>query len=505
MMLSNQSEAGDFIRSMIHYCPDPMWVSDSRGVIMEINQGLKDLFQVREEELVGKYNILEDNVLADQGLLSKVQRVFKEGKEVDFVIDYDSDKVMNTRVQNKVFRILHSFIRPVKGPSGEVIHAICQHRDITEQVLADRQLQLNEKKYKALFLLAGDAAFVMKRDRFIDCNERAEKLFKLSRKELIEKHPWEVSPEYQPDGSLSRELAGRLMDQTLEGLTPQFEWIHKTGTGEPIDVEVTLSIVDEEQEIFHAVLRDISKRKKAEKELKDALEQLKEAMATRNKVFAIIGHDLRTPFGALMGISELAVESLEQMDKSQLRNYLDIIQETSRQTYDLLNNLLEWSKVQTGHIQLNPQEFALGSLLNEVAQLLRSSLEKKDQELHIQVPEEFELVADPQMVQTIIRNLISNAIKYTPAGGRITVRAGRNDSHVDISVSDTGTGMSEEEIRQLFNEEMTISKSGTDMEKGTGLGLLLCQEFTRLHQGEIQVNSRPGEGSTFLIRLPAGR
>ncbi len=503
MLLSDRTEAGDLLRSVIHYFPDPMWISDANGLIVEINNGLKNLFQVEEEELVGRYNILEDNVVAEQGHLPEVRSVYEEGKEVDFIIDYDSGLVRNAEVQNKVFRVLHSFIRPVKNEHGEVIHAICQHRDITEQVLADRQLRLNERKYKALFMQAGDAAFVMKRDRFIDCNERAEKLFRLSRLEMIEKHPWEVSPEFQPDGSRSREKAELLMDRVLEGETQHFEWMHITGTGEPLDVEVTLSIVDQEQEIFHAVLRDISKRKKAEKDLKDALEQLKEAMAMKDKVFAIIGHDLRTPFGAIMGISELALQSFREMDESQVRSYLEIIHDTSHQTFNLLNNLLEWSKVQTGHIQLRPQYFDLNRLVREVVNLFSSSFEKKGQELLIRVPEGFEMVADPQMVQTILRNLLSNAIKYTPAEGRITIDARLAGPHVEISVTDTGTGMSKEETGRLFREGMNESKSGTDMEKGTGLGLLLCHEFATLQNGEISVSSRPGEGSTFMIRLPA--
>ncbi len=251
-----------------------------------------------------------------------------------------------------------------------------------------------------------------------------------------------------------------------------------------------------------ASFEDITELKKAEQALKEYSKKLEEANATKDRFISVLGHDLRSPFNTLLGFSDLLIRKVDKYDKEQLKTFASTIHTTAQHTYNLLINLLEWSKSQRDKIPFNPQTANLYTLAYETYMLLKESSEAKKIEIKLDIPEQLEIEADRDMVRTVIRNLLSNAVKFTRENGFIHVSVKETAQTVKIAISDNGTGMDETIKNSLFKIGETTSKKGTSNEKGTGLGLLLCKEFTDKHNGSIHVESEPGEGSTFIVTLP---
>ncbi len=230
--------------------------------------------------------------------------------------------------------------------------------------------------------------------------------------------------------------------------------------------------------------------------------ELKELNATKDRFFSIIAHDLKNPFNTLMGFSQLLLESLEAFDKKQINEFASIMHSTSKNAYSLLENLLEWSRSQTGRIIMEPSSINLYNIVEENFELLLGIAEKKKITLKNEVENNLTAFADQNMIRTVVRNLISNALKYTNENGTIKVTCKPLDDKVELIVSDTGIGIKEENLKKLFRIDLNFSTKGTNEEAGTGLGLILCKEFVLKNRGGIEVKSTLGKGSEFIIHLP---
>jgi len=238
------------------------------------------------------------------------------------------------------------------------------------------------------------------------------------------------------------------------------------------------------------------------KEKKRFQDQLVELSATRDKFFSIISHDLKSPFNAILGFSDLLEQDYEELDDRERKEYIHNIRESARNAFKLLENLLEWSRLQTGKIAFVSEDLSISRLVLENFLLLKPLAQKKNIHLFSRVSIDLMARGDLNSVLTILRNLISNAIKFTPAGGKVTVEAEENNRMVFISVKDTGVGISEANITRLFVTGESFKTTGTDNEKGTGLGLILCREFAEKNGGSIKVTSEEGKGSCFTFSLP---
>jgi PAS domain S-box-containing protein len=237
-------------------------------------------------------------------------------------------------------------------------------------------------------------------------------------------------------------------------------------------------------------------------DLEKANLQLRESNATKDKLFSIIAHDLRNPFTTLLGVSELLLENIGNYDMENLTRLLSHINSAAKSTYYLLENLLIWARAQNGQLSFNPKEHDLSVIINGVTASLNSLAVMKKISLTYSQTEEVVCCADENMVNAILRNLITNAIKFTSAGGKIEIQAHRLTHSAEITISDNGVGMSSETISQLFSMNSNLTLDGTAHEKGTGLGLILCNEFVEKHGGEIWVESELGKGSKFVFTLP---
>jgi signal transduction histidine kinase len=238
------------------------------------------------------------------------------------------------------------------------------------------------------------------------------------------------------------------------------------------------------------------------KKLKESEISLKELNATKDKFFSIIGHDLRNPLNALLGFSELISNSSREYTREEIRKYNKIINDSARNIHQLIENLLEWSRSQSGNIDFSPKRHNLQPIIKDIQNIFSIQLEKKNITIHNYIPDEMMVYADKNLLSTILRNLVNNSIKFTPSGGYISLSAERSNGQVSISISDTGIGMTRDQVSNLFQLDNHLTKIGTSQEPGTGLGLILCKEFIDIHKGSIHVESEPAKGSTFRFSLP---
>lgn len=252
-----------------------------------------------------------------------------------------------------------------------------------------------------------------------------------------------------------------------------------------------------------AVSRNIHARKMVEEQQKQTEIQLKEANMTKDKFFSIIAHDLRSPFTSILGFSRLLSEEYDDFSDEDRKMMVTQIQNSTETTFQLLDNLLAWAKTQLGRTIINPELFTLESLIAETVKQTTPQALIKNISLVSDRIEDVEIYADQNMIRTVLRNLVSNAVKFSFPGGTIELDSFIKDNKLTITVTDHGTGIPPDVLDKLFNlSEQTITTKGTANEKGTGLGLILCREFIEKNGGSIAAKSEMGKGSTFSINLP---
>jgi len=243
-------------------------------------------------------------------------------------------------------------------------------------------------------------------------------------------------------------------------------------------------------------------RDKLAKRLKDSENKLLEMNATKDKFFSIISHDLKTPFNGIIGFSEHLIEKIHEKDYEGIDKYADIIQNAAQRTLDLLLNLLQWSQSQRNKLDFSPQHLNIFNQISEEADILKYAAHQKLIHISINLDRDRTVFVDKKMINTIFRNLISNAIKFTEEGGKIIISEEKKSEEFIFSVSDNGVGIDPDEIEKLFRIDESHSTVGTNNEKGTGLGLILCKEFIEKQGGTIWVESEVGKGSSFYFSIP---
>ncbi len=230
--------------------------------------------------------------------------------------------------------------------------------------------------------------------------------------------------------------------------------------------------------------------------------ELEKSNADKDKLFSLIAHDLKNPISALIGLSELIQMNLDNYSPERLRLLLKQINDSANRINILLVNLLNWARAQNGQIKTKKTVFSLMDILEENKKLFKQNLIDKQIELSVFCPANTLLYADKNMMDTVIRNLISNAIKFTHSKGRIIVYCEAEENRTKLNIKDSGVGMTKFTMDRLFKSDANISTTGTNNEQGMGLGLLICKEFLELNGCELQIESQPNEGSTFSILFP---
>jgi len=243
-------------------------------------------------------------------------------------------------------------------------------------------------------------------------------------------------------------------------------------------------------------------RKNFEEEIKRSEKELKIANDTKDKFFSIIAHDLKNPFNTIIGFNELILRNYNIYDDKKRLQMLEYMRSSSKNVYSLLKNMLMWARTQTGSIKYNPEYIDINSLVEENVALIKPTAEKKQIKVTTSIFFEGLVYADIFMVSTIIRNLLINAIKFTPKNGKIKIDTNNVNGFAEITITDSGIGIEKNKIEQLFSINQTFSEKGTDGETGSGLGLVICKEFVEKNKGKIFVESELNKGATFKFTIP---
>lgn len=227
-----------------------------------------------------------------------------------------------------------------------------------------------------------------------------------------------------------------------------------------------------------------------------------ENLKLKDKFLSIIAHDLKSPFTGFLGFSEYLAKYSNELSREEIEDFSSRMFKSAKLVLSLIENLLAWTRVQTGRIEFIPRDFNICEVAERLEKLHLPIAENKSISLKSLKPETLNVYADEDMIETILRNLISNALKFTGAGGEVTIKIFKNDCNIIAEVSDNGLGIKEEVLSRLFRIDTQVLTQGTNQEEGTGLGLILCKEFAELNKGRITVESTQGKGSKFTLILP---
>ena len=634
---------------------DGFRLTDENGIVIMANDAYLEFFKRPEAEVVNHpfyIHYLDRNYeLAQEKYKKKFETRESENAVLHSIVFEDGRVAW--------FEISNSFIEIEKKN-----YLLSIFRDYTHHKEDEDKISLSEQKFRTLYEKSADAIFLIDGETFVDCNPISQIMFGGTRDEIIKRKPYEVSPEFQEDGSNSKEKAQEKISAVLKGTQQTFEWKHQKLNGETFDCEVSLTKIElAGKNYVQAVVHDISRRKNAERlqkalfkiteaastatdlaalyatihesvktlmpainfyialydekkneisfpyfvdeydekpisrppkrglteyvlrkkspvlatpekllEIEDAGEvekigtdsidwlgvplliqdmiigvlvvqsyspgtrykkaeqdilmfvssqiamaiykkkaadelaaselQLKELNASKDKLFSIIAHDLRSPFHALLRISELLATEIEEFSKEEITKFAAEMNNSLKNQFKLLENLLEWSRLQTGRMQYAPVKCSLFEKVNDVTSLLSGNALKKNITMESYIRPNAFILADTNMLQSILQNLLANAIKFTKSGGKIDVKAAAENGMMKISVKDTGVGIGQDSLHKIFRTDSTVTTPGTENEKGTGLGLLLCKEMIERHGGTISVESELEKGTTFFFTLP---
>ncbi len=393
------------------------------------------------------------------------------------------------------------------GADGYIIRPV-EKRELLARIAAacriinaERELKATSVKYQSLFSAMQEGVYlheIVYDDegkpidyRIIEANPVSEDLLSIKTKDAIGKLATEL---YKTDQAPFLEIYAKVAET---GIPVTFEQHFP-----PMDKYFQISAYSPGKGKFATAFADISIRKMAEEKLNFKNVELQKIIAEKDKFFSIIGHDLKSPFNSILGFSEELVEQAAKNNYENIEELAEIILKSSQTAFNLLSNLMVWAQSQTGRMKFKPEQLDLSTLLNEIVSQFENTALQKEIVISKSLPFELAVFADNSMLSTVLRNLISNAIKFTYPGGKIGISAEKNENEIKISVGDSGKGISDYVLNKLFKIDENITTSGTQNETGTGLGLILCKEFVEKHGGKIWVESRVKNGSEFYFTIP---
>lgn len=406
----------------------------------------------------------------------------------------------------------------------------------TELAEKVQYLECNNKIYELIFNNAKDAIFYLDEEFNVNyLNPEAEKLFGFDKNFIMNKNLFDYIIDARDKATFYEELKNLVKTDDERLFYKKFTLILVKFDGKNFNGELAIGKIKFGGNVSYCIfIRDISEQVIAEEEVKKLIEEmqvtreiieqnaselvqlnaklsaseemLRELNASKDKFFSIIAHDLKGPFQNLIGYSKLLVEDYDNLTNDEIKELSINLHTSANNLYRLLENLLQWSRLQRGVIEYNPIEFELSLLVVQNFELIQNRATEKGITLTNKVSDDIMIFADVNMINTVIRNLLSNALKFTPSGGKIELNATNiNKDLVQIEVVDTGIGMSEEFVENVFKIDSYKSNPGTNNEQGTGLGLILCKDLIEKNKGSITVKNKLGKGTKFTIILPSAQ
>jgi len=482
--------------TILNASPDDVTVTDLKGKILLVSDSALHLFKIaRREDVLGR-SMMEYLDPADrERAMSNFLNLFQG-------IGLVPTEYRGLRTDGSTFdiEVNGEFVRDAKGDPANVIFVV---RDISERKDAEKTLKKSQMLLKSSIESQKDTFFfsIDRNYKYLLFNKVHADLMKLFNDSDI-KEGMNFLECISSDEA--RKAAKQDYDRVFRGESFSSLGIFKDA--EPVYYEGFFNpILNENNEVIGASTlgRDITGRKQQEEVIKQKNSALHLLNAEKDKFLSILAHDLRSPFSSLLGFAQMMEEDLPTMAPDQVQKIAGSIRRSATNLFILLENLLEWSRLQRGVISFNPSSFLLKPWLPENMVLAEEAAKKKDITIHYEIPDDLPVYADEKMLGGLFRNLASNAVKFTPKGGQVCVAAKlRPDGWVEIFVQDSGIGMSKEMIADVFRLDKDTRRKGTDKEPSTGLGLIICKEFVEKHCGKLWIESEAGKGSTFYFSLP---
>ena len=454
------------------------------------NYSEQDLEEIKSDKF--RYIYEEDRKLVENTIYECLK-----GKTENFEIEhrlYQKDGSIGWLLLRGVF---------VTAENSKPKRIIGSATDITDRKNYEQALKKSEEKFRNIFESSGIGMAILSPDgQFSKANNIFCQMVGYETDELNGINFRNISHPGDIDKSLDliKEL---LKNDSLESKSIENRYLHKKN--DIIWALTTISAIrdsDDKPIFFIAQVQDITKRKKFEEQLIKYTEELKLLNAAKDKFFSIISHDLRNPFNSLLGLTEYISHSYDEMTPLEIKSSISNVYNASKQVYNLILNLLEWSMIQSGRLTVTKGVINLAELGNEVMNLYAESANHKQIKMLNSMDQAIHIYADKYMIDTIIRNFVSNSVKFTKPGGTITIKGVINGDNAEVSVTDTGIGISAEDQKNLFRIDEQTRRDGTANEKGTGLGLILCKEFIEKNNGVLWVESEEGKGSRFSFTVP---
>jgi PAS domain S-box-containing protein len=487
---------------------DGIYTTDEKGIIKTANYWFAKMLRYPAEEMIGK-NIFDFVIKEDIPLL---ERIMKEAVAKDFNMCDINFIDANNSIRTSLIRLVAIYKNNLFAGYQSI--AI----DITERKRYEQELSRSQERYKTILNAIPDIVLQFTREGI-----------------LLDYHS-----QTNPDFLFNENYLGKSISNIFEPHISQYFIIHaekalKNNHPQIFEYENNLNgdilykearIVPSRDGNLIAIIRDITERRHAElriqqylvelddnrvtleknaKELAELNYKLEEINKSKDKFFSIVAHDLRSPFTGLLGFSDILSTQLESLTADEIKTYSGHLNHSLKNVFKLLENLLDWSRMQTGKIKFDPETFHLESLIQRIVGIFQINASEKKIVIEICVVPHLTVFADEDMTDIIIRNLVSNAIKFTRPGGNIYIQALKKGNVAEITIKDNGIGILPENLARLFKFDENISTEGTARERGTGLGLVLCKEFIEKNNGHIEVDSKLNVGSEFKFTLPAAK
>jgi len=363
-------------------------------------------------------------------------------------------------------------------------------------------LTSSENKFKTVFESANDAIILTEDRKFIDFNLKTEKLFGYTRNELLNSTTADISPKRQPDGILSSEKSNLLITTALNGKPQRFEWVYRKKDGTLFDAEVSLTSFHlGERLLLMAIVRDITEKKKANEEIKEALKRAEELNRMKSIFLANMSHELRTPMTGILGFAEILYNELHNTDQKEMAG---IILRGGKRLTSTLNSILDLSRIEADKMELSSETVNLSDLATESVKFFEAAAKEKNLTIKAETENNVLAYIDYKIMEQVLSNLIQNAVAYTERGSIIVkvITEKVNDlDYSSVKVIDTGIGIPENYFKAIFEPFKQVSEGFGRRFEGTGLGLTITRKFVELMNGEIMVESELGKGSTFTVRF----
>ncbi len=481
-------------KKIIDNLPIPVFAKDAQDDFKCIicNKESEKFIGMKSNQIIGK----------------NISRLFENKEKADSCRNIDIS-VMNgneiTNIPNEKlvtaegYKIVHIRKIPIYDENNQPQILLDCLEDITQKVGNEQALIDYEENFRLIFennaaaltLIDFDTKYSMVNDAF--CN-----ITGYSKKEIIGKS-WTEQVVPNDLGKLMESHKARLANPVCSPKKHEFSFFKKNG-----EIGHTIMSVDilPNAKKYIASFTDITEIKEKEIQLQNIIKELNKLNSDKDSLLSILTHDLRSPFNAMLGFLKLLTQNIHNYDINTIENQISIVNKCAQNIFNLLEELLMWTSLQSGNLSFKPEKLNFTKICNEILTETKPIADAKNISIDNLTTKELHVVADVELLKTILRNLVSNAIKFTSPSGQVIIYAEQNHNDITISVADNGIGMAHGRVKKLFDISQKLSTKGTANETGTGLGLILCKEFIEKHNGKIWVESELGKGSKFKFTLP---